>query len=677
MSFLYPNFLWAFSLLAVPILIYILNLRSYKTVYFSNVAFLSELKKETNSRVQIRNLLILILRLLALSALILAFANPVFQKNKNYKVTKNPKKIIYIDNSMSMTAKAKSGTLLDYAKKMVSREIEESANGTNFILWTDSNYQNVNILNKKELLKRINQIEPTAKSISFNDILKKNRKILFDSTQDYQFLIFSDLQKSYFQFEKIEDFPKQTIQFIEFSPEKIDNISIDSIWTEDITHLPLQNESLHIRLRNHGDQFRQNINLKLFLKDSLQAFTNLSINPNSFKDVKFSYTNPVSGSIEGKLSINDYQLLYDNQFYFSYFIKDKIDIKYYNPSSSNSFIPSFYSDSSFFKFKKLTKSELANSSSENADLIILENIARINNSIKNKIEEWLKQGINIALIPPANSDINSYNTLLTDYGNGKFISVDTTKETIEKLDFQHPIFRSAIRKMEKNLNFPFVKSKYIYQTSNPKEISLLSFSESPAVQEISTMAGKIYLFCFPLSAKNSDLQSNPIISPLFFNMSFVNLQSNFQSLRINENMTFTAPIRLSQNEETVLTIKSLNTTSEFIPQWQTNYSGQLFINLRDNINSTGQYYLSEKNKPIFAFAVNLQKEESSQVFWDKEKLRNLFKEKKWTNAKILETSLIESKQVKTEKPNQYWYYFVLAAFVFILLESLAIKFLRN
>jgi len=677
MSFLYPNFLWAFSLLGVPILIYILNLRSYKTVYFSNVAFLSQLKKETNSRVQIRNLLILILRLLALSALILAFANPVFQKNTNYELTKKPKKIIYIDNSMSMTAKAKSGTLLDYAKKMVSREIGESANGTNFILWTDSDYQNFNILNKKEILKQINLLEPTAKSISFSSILKKNRKILFDSTQDYQFTVYSDLQKSYFNFEKIDEFPKQTIQFIKFSSEKIENISIDSIWTDDITHLPLQNEILHIRLRNYGDKFRQNINIKLFLKDSLQAFTNISINPNSFKDVKFSYTNPISGGIEGKLSINDYQLMYDNQFYFSYFIKDKINVKYYNPTSYKSFIPSFYGNTAFFKFEKLTKSQLSNSSLENADLIILENIARIDKYLKIKIDEWLRQGINIALIPPTTSDINSYNTLLSDYGNGKFISVDTTKEIIEKIDFQHPIFRSAIKKIEKNLNLPFVKSKYIYQSSNPKEISLLSFSESAAVQEISTLAGKIYLFCFTLSNGNTDLESNPIISPLFFNMSFVNLQSNFQYLRINENMTFTAPLRLAKNEETVLSVKSLYNKTEFIPQWQTNYSGQLFINLRDNINSIGQYSLREKNKSIFAFSVNLQKEESSQVFWDKEKLRNLFKEKQWTNAKILESSLIESKQVKTEMPNQYWYYFVLAAFVFIVLESLVIKFSKD
>ena len=42
MSFVYPAFLFAASLIAIPVIIHLFNFRRYKTVYFSNVQFLKE-----------------------------------------------------------------------------------------------------------------------------------------------------------------------------------------------------------------------------------------------------------------------------------------------------------------------------------------------------------------------------------------------------------------------------------------------------------------------------------------------------------------------------------------------------------------------------------------------------------------------------------------------------------
>src|SRR5690606_26755966 len=67
MSFLYPNFLWALLALAIPIIIHLFYFRRFKRVYFTNVELLKEVKEETSTRNRLKDLLILLARLLALA----------------------------------------------------------------------------------------------------------------------------------------------------------------------------------------------------------------------------------------------------------------------------------------------------------------------------------------------------------------------------------------------------------------------------------------------------------------------------------------------------------------------------------------------------------------------------------------------------------------------------------
>jgi hypothetical protein len=70
-GFVEPAFLTALALVAVPIIVHLFNFRKFKVVYFTNVAFLKELKEETNSRSKLKHLLVLASRILALVFLVL------------------------------------------------------------------------------------------------------------------------------------------------------------------------------------------------------------------------------------------------------------------------------------------------------------------------------------------------------------------------------------------------------------------------------------------------------------------------------------------------------------------------------------------------------------------------------------------------------------------------------
>ncbi|MDX5321532.1 MAG: BatA domain-containing protein, partial [Bacteroidota bacterium] len=76
MKFVNPQFLWAFGVLAIPIIIHLFNFRRFKKVIFPNLRFLKEVQLKNKNKRELRKYLVLASRLLALSFLVLAFAGP-------------------------------------------------------------------------------------------------------------------------------------------------------------------------------------------------------------------------------------------------------------------------------------------------------------------------------------------------------------------------------------------------------------------------------------------------------------------------------------------------------------------------------------------------------------------------------------------------------------------------
>jgi hypothetical protein len=75
-SFLNPSFLWALPVTAIPIIIHLLSRRRLPEVNFPTTQFLRALEPQEIRRLRLRELLLLLLRTLALAFLVLAFARP-------------------------------------------------------------------------------------------------------------------------------------------------------------------------------------------------------------------------------------------------------------------------------------------------------------------------------------------------------------------------------------------------------------------------------------------------------------------------------------------------------------------------------------------------------------------------------------------------------------------------
>src|SRR5437868_3652994 len=160
MQFVYPGFLFALSALSIPIIIHLFNFRRFRRILFTNVRFLQEIKQDTRSRSRLKHLLILLCRLLAVTFLVLAFAQPLIPAGKNAIVGGVKHVSIYIDNSYSMDAVGKNGSLVETAKKK-AREIANAYQPADKfqLLTTDFEARHQRVLNREEFLEMVDEVK--------------------------------------------------------------------------------------------------------------------------------------------------------------------------------------------------------------------------------------------------------------------------------------------------------------------------------------------------------------------------------------------------------------------------------------------------------------------------------------------------------------------------------------
>lgn len=115
MSFLRPEFLWALPLVAVPVLIHLLNRRRYRVVEFAAMDFLRRALKRTRRRLLLEDLLLLLLRTLAVLALILALARPGAAPGGLLTGRAARGEVLVLDASMSMALRQGGSSPFDRA----------------------------------------------------------------------------------------------------------------------------------------------------------------------------------------------------------------------------------------------------------------------------------------------------------------------------------------------------------------------------------------------------------------------------------------------------------------------------------------------------------------------------------------------------------------------------------
>ncbi|MCA9137008.1 MAG: BatA domain-containing protein, partial [Planctomycetales bacterium] len=121
MSFVSTAFLIALPLVAAPLLLHLFDRRRNEVIQWGAMQFLMEASAKKTSARRLKQWLLLLLRCLAIAALILALAGPLLPAGYLGGGGRG-ETIFVVDNSMSMSRKTASGTMIgDAASRAIER----------------------------------------------------------------------------------------------------------------------------------------------------------------------------------------------------------------------------------------------------------------------------------------------------------------------------------------------------------------------------------------------------------------------------------------------------------------------------------------------------------------------------------------------------------------------------
>ncbi len=679
--FLVPQFLFALAALAIPIIIHLFNFRKYKKVFFTNVRFLKELKDETTNRSRLKHLLVLATRLLAITFLVFAFAQPVIPQNKNQVLKSENALSIYVDNSFTMEGISKEGTLLEVAKRK-SREIANAyPPSTRFQLLTnDFEAVHQRLISREEFIDALDQVKVSAASRKLSDVLARQLEVFhtINNSSKLSFIL-SDFQQTSADFQACQQDTSLNVTLLPLVSQSSANLFVDSCWfSSPVVQLNRLNE-INVRLQNSGDKDVENVPVKLVINGGQRAVASIAVAAGSSATTVMNFTINEPGWQKAEVTIVDHPITFDDNYYFSFQVKDKLNLLSINGTSVSPYLKALFGNDSLFKFSNASANQVDYSSFSQQNLIVLNDLPTISSGLASELEKYINNGGELLIFPDSSTDLNAYNLFLQSIGVDELIGINSNSDRVEKLDRNHPLFKDVFEKSknsEATIDYPVALKHFeIKQTTKSNRQVLMKLQGgSPFLIQYAFGKGTAYLFTAPLKPGFSNLARHAVFVPAVYQMALLSAKQHDIEYTIGtDDVLSLSQVEISGDE----TFHLVNAKKQFdvIPNHRVTASGTT-ISFNDVVKDAGNYDLIARAKTVSAVAFNYNRAESFLESYSTDQIAEQLSQYKLSNMQLMQPDVPDL----TKKINQMaegislWKYCILFVLLFLLIEILLLRF---
>ena len=636
MQFKNPEILYFLFLLLIPILIHLFQLRRFKKTAFTNVVFLENVIQNTRKSNTLKKWLILFMRLLAIAAIVFAFARPFVPETD--KALNKQETVLFIDNSFSMQAKGKKGSLLNEIKQDLIAALPKGKTLT-LVTWGDVYNDFDPAEDRSELL----DLEYAATTKSQENLMLQLQSLFSDDlTTNKQLIALSDFQS----LKPITD-PDSTgltTHNVQLKPVEYSNIAIDSLSSE------IRSTTMKFTVALSSSlPLETQVPVSVYNGDQLLTKATANFKNRDTASVSFSLEN--QNQIAGKLSIEDPNLTYDNEFYFSTGVQKPLKVLAIANADSD-FINRLFRAPDY-ELNVIQTTELDYSLLAEQDLIILNELNRIPSALVNLFQAHTTQGGTLILIPSAEARKEVYTPLLSAYGFAPFGDKNAEVQRITTINYDHPLYQNVFSGRTSNLQSHVLQS-YFPLTSSESILGLENGAPFLAARN------GLYVFTGALNTTNSNFINGQLIVPTFDKIASEALKAPQLYYTFGANSLFEIEADLPEDAVVVLERED----AQIIPL-QEKRGSKITISETPGLNNAGVYALKYKQDTLALVAYNYNRLES--------KLR----EQTFTNNETSEeVAVLINELQEASNLNLLSKWFVIFALLAFLAEMLILKFFK-
>lgn len=545
MNFLNPFFFIGLLAVAIPVIIHLVNLRRPQKVAFSTLSFIKELRKSTIRRIRIKQYLLMALRMLALLFLALALARPFLPPTLTGSTSSGiPKAVaIMVDNSASMQRVGSRGPLIDQAKNIADRIIQNANSDDRFIITTTnkSTVGQTGLLERQDALDAVSEITANNTAHFTNEQFAEAYRNLQNAPQSQGIAyIISDGQKSQLSdLQEIEQFSQAekqiSVQLITVAAGNQQNLAVSSVKmnTQMISHgNPV---SLSATVENVGSTAADNQYISLSIEGERSGQYEFSLEAGQTKTFEFSIIPETTGDLSGQLILEGDQVEYDNQRNFVVRIPSERSVLLVHGKKSNSSFRSYLSPAleaaretnAQLTVSEYTPSEIGPSQWSNYDAVILDGLKNVPEYWFDSLQRYVQAGNGVLFFPSEQGAVENYNQFFSLFNAGRFIDVlgeygsfnPVTK--IAGIEEGHPVMDDIFSKKEdEKINVEESSLFYYFRHQNntsAKGLDVLKAANGdPILTEQRFGKGTMLIASLGTGPGWSNLSVNPIFAPLFY-----------------------------------------------------------------------------------------------------------------------------------------------------------------
>ena len=669
MSFLYPGFLFALFAISIPIIIHLFHFRRFRTVYFTNVKYLKELKEETGSRDKLKHLLVLISRILAISFLVFAFAQP-FLKSKDRQVTVGAKAVgIYIDNSFSMDAMAEDRSLLDQAKAKAKEIVGSYSEIDRFQLITnDFLGKHQRLLSKEEVNNALDEVGISPVSRDLEEVFARQKEVMASAGfEDRQLFWISDFQKRNSVFENDTNYQ---VHLLPLKGVEQSNVSLDTCWLDAPVLTLNQNAKTIVRITNHGKEDVEEAGLSLKINGQVKAEDKFAVEAGgSITDTLYFKING-TGWQECEVFITDYPISFDDSYFLSFRVRENTRVLAINGSNLDPNITGLFNAKAEFILDNSNANNVNYSALPEYDLVILNGIDRVSTGLTGELKKVLEAGNNILILPSTNLDVSSWNNLSSSLQIDRLSGLVNAKKEVGTINHEHDLFIGVFEEYPRDIRLPSVKSYHQMNTgSGSRGEPVLRFKDgSPFLSEFRVENGSVYLSTVGFSSDYSDLQSQALFPLLLHNMAIFKRNKDILIQTLGKGDLVEIPSVGNKDDVFRISMNEL----EYIPE-QRRIGARTLISLGEQANLAGVYQITSGTEVLAKPALNYDREESELAFLNSEELESAFGYRNVEVISSVEGNLGELVS-RLSRGRALWKLCIIFALAFLAAEILIIRF---
>jgi hypothetical protein len=609
---------------------------------------------------------------LALLFLVLAFARPYIPGPQAVNAGKLKVASVFIDNSYSMQTLSREGSLLDEAKKKAKEIVTAYDINDRFQLLTqDFEGKHQRLLTREEFNDAVDAVKISPRNRNLQQIVNRQQSLLESQLNATKSLyIISDFQKNITDTQPLKG-DGVTVNLVHLTGNSLANVAVDSVWMLNAIHRPGETEKMVVRLHNYSEENSTKIPLKVFINGSQKALGGFTIKARSIQDDTLTFSGLQPGWQKGEITLQDNPVVYDNQFYFSFNVKQQMPVLLIDGGTSNTFLNAVFSADPFFKVVRVPDGNVDYAALSTYPLIAISDVKTVSPGLAQQLKTYVSKGGILSVFPAVDADIASYKNFLQRMNAAYPESVVEEKTKVTALNMRNPVFASIFENFPQNPDLPEINKYYRLSNSGNRNESLMQLQGGKTFwANYSSGKGKVYVSAVPLNDEYSNLPRHALFVPIMFRIALLSGydQSLFYTLG-HEQMMEIPSVQTSEKQ----LLKLVKGNQSIIPDVR-QQEGSTILYVSDQLQQTGLYNLQKQDSTLAIMAFNDNRSESDLSYFSRDDLKKSLPD--GGNILLGSKGSLKDAVTQTNLGMQLWKLCIILALIFLAAEILLIRFFK-